>query len=90
MSTYIVAFANGPFEYAESEYISPLSGRTVPLRLYSEFDHLTVVVYWTNIRTSYYRPGRSSRGTYILFYFQSKILIQLGFCSSALTSELAP
>ena len=34
MSTYIVAFANGPFEYVESSYKSPLSGHTRPLRIY--------------------------------------------------------
>ena len=34
MSTYIVAFANGPFEYLESSYTSPLSGTTRPLRIY--------------------------------------------------------
>jgi len=37
MSTYIVAFANGPFEYFETSYISPLSGKTRPLRAYGEF-----------------------------------------------------
>ncbi|KAG8952836.1 Aminopeptidase 2 mitochondrial [Tulasnella sp. 419] len=35
MSTYLVAFANGPFEYLESSYTSPLSGRKVPLRIYA-------------------------------------------------------
>lgn len=34
MSTYIVAFANGPFKYLESSYKSPLSGKTRPLRIY--------------------------------------------------------
>jgi hypothetical protein len=36
MSTYIVAFANGQFEYLESSYTSPLSGTTRPLRIYGE------------------------------------------------------
>lgn len=35
MSTYIVAFANGPFTYIEDSYKSPLSGKSRPLRVYS-------------------------------------------------------
>ncbi|KAH7103915.1 leucyl aminopeptidase [Auriculariales sp. MPI-PUGE-AT-0066] len=35
MSSYIVAFANGDFKYAESSYTSPLSGKTRPLRVYA-------------------------------------------------------
>ncbi|KAF9650846.1 hypothetical protein BDM02DRAFT_3217429 [Thelephora ganbajun] len=31
MSTYLVAYANGVFEYLESSYTSPLSGKTRPL-----------------------------------------------------------
>ncbi|KAJ7066128.1 leucyl aminopeptidase [Mycena amicta] len=38
MSTYIVAFACGPFAYSELEYTSSLSGRTVPVRLYATPD----------------------------------------------------
>lgn len=34
MSTYIVAFANGIFEYLESSYQSSLSGKVRPLRIY--------------------------------------------------------
>ncbi len=34
MSTYLVAYANGPFEYLESSYVSPLSGKERPLRIY--------------------------------------------------------
>lgn len=37
MSTYIVAYANGPFAYLESSYKSPLSGKVRPLRIYSKF-----------------------------------------------------
>lgn len=37
MSTYLVAFANGNFEYIESEYVSPLSGKKRPLRVYGIF-----------------------------------------------------
>jgi len=36
MSSYIVAFANGPFEFLETSVVMPLSGKTVPLRIYSE------------------------------------------------------
>ncbi|THU85373.1 leukotriene A4 hydrolase N-terminal domain-containing protein, partial [Dendrothele bispora CBS 962.96] len=34
MSTYIVAFASGPFEYIESKVKLPISGMEVPLRVY--------------------------------------------------------
>ena len=42
MSTYIVAYANGPFAYLESSYTSPLSGKVRPLRIYSMFIALSV------------------------------------------------
>ncbi|KAK7047289.1 Aminopeptidase 2 mitochondrial [Paramarasmius palmivorus] len=35
MSTYIVAYANGRFDHMESTYISPLTGDTIPLRIYA-------------------------------------------------------
>ncbi|CAE6469567.1 unnamed protein product, partial [Rhizoctonia solani] len=38
MSSYLVAFANGHFEYLESSYTSPLSGTTRPLRIYATKD----------------------------------------------------
>ncbi|KAH9921041.1 leucyl aminopeptidase [Fomitopsis serialis] len=38
MSTYLVAFANGRFEYLEGSYTSPLSGKTRPLRAYATKD----------------------------------------------------
>lgn len=34
MSSYLVAFANGPFEYLEKKVVMPLSGKTIPLRMY--------------------------------------------------------
>ncbi|KAH7340339.1 leucyl aminopeptidase [Rhizoctonia solani] len=37
MSSYLVAFANGHFEYLESSYTSPISGKTRPLRIYAQF-----------------------------------------------------
>ena len=36
MSSYIVAFANGPFEYLEKSVVMPLSGKTLPLRIYGD------------------------------------------------------
>lgn len=38
MSTYIVAFANGPFVHREDSYKSPLTGKVRPLRIYSTPD----------------------------------------------------
>ncbi|EIW77439.1 hypothetical protein CONPUDRAFT_84517 [Coniophora puteana RWD-64-598 SS2] len=35
MSTYIVAYASGPFQYIEGSYTSPLSGKKRPLRVYA-------------------------------------------------------
>ncbi|KAI0717276.1 peptidase family M1-domain-containing protein [Cerioporus squamosus] len=39
MSTYIVAYANGPFEFVEGSYTSPLSGKVRPLRFYGVYPH---------------------------------------------------
>lgn len=36
MSSYLVAFANGHFEFLETSVVMPLSGKTVPLRIYSK------------------------------------------------------
>ncbi|KAJ6565669.1 peptidase family M1-domain-containing protein [Mycena sp. CBHHK59/15] len=41
MSTYIVAFASGPFAHLESSFTSPLTGRVVPLRIYSTPDYIS-------------------------------------------------
>ncbi|KAF8061516.1 leucyl aminopeptidase [Lyophyllum atratum] len=38
MSTYIVAFANGDFKYLEKSVDMPLSGKTLPLRIYATAD----------------------------------------------------
>ena len=48
MSTYLVAYASGPFEYLESSYTSPLSGKVRPLRIYGTF----VVFIQTNKHTT--------------------------------------
>jgi len=36
VSSYLVAFANGPFEYLEDSVFLPLSKKTLPLRIYSQ------------------------------------------------------
>ena len=38
MSSYIVAWANGPFSYLEDSYTSPISGTVRPLRVYTTED----------------------------------------------------
>lgn len=40
MSTYLLAYANGPFEYIEASYTSPLSGKVRPLRMYTTEDKI--------------------------------------------------
>ncbi|KAE8260863.1 hypothetical protein A4X13_0g94 [Tilletia indica] len=35
MSSYLLTWANGPFEYLESSYKSVRSGKTIPLRIYA-------------------------------------------------------
>lgn len=37
MSSYIVAFANGHFDFIESSVKMPLSGRIIPLRIYCAY-----------------------------------------------------
>jgi len=34
ISSYLIAWANGPFEFVEGSYTSPLSGKTRPVRIY--------------------------------------------------------
>lgn len=36
VSTYLVAYANGPFEYIEGSYTSPISGKVRPVRMYGK------------------------------------------------------
>lgn len=40
MSSYIVAVANGPFQFLETSVKMPLSGKTVPLKIYSKHEIL--------------------------------------------------
>ena len=37
VSSYLVAYANGPFEYLETKFTSSLSGKTIPLRIYGNY-----------------------------------------------------
>ncbi|WFD28387.1 Aminopeptidase 2 mitochondrial [Malassezia nana] len=39
MSSYLVGWANGVFEHRNGSYTSPLTGRTVPLRIYATADY---------------------------------------------------
>ncbi|KAH8102858.1 peptidase family M1-domain-containing protein [Cristinia sonorae] len=50
MSTYIVAFANGVFEYKESAYKSPLSGKTRVLRVYATSDLINQVQWSLDVK----------------------------------------
>jgi aminopeptidase 2 len=45
MSTYIVAYANGHFDYLESSYTSPISGKTKPLRIYGNSIRLVTAIF---------------------------------------------
>ncbi|KZT39817.1 hypothetical protein SISSUDRAFT_1060871 [Sistotremastrum suecicum HHB10207 ss-3] len=38
MSTYLVAFANGDFKVVEDSYTSPISGKVIPVRVYTTPD----------------------------------------------------
>ena len=40
MSTYLVAYANGEFEYLETTTTLPLKNRVLPLRIYSRSEVL--------------------------------------------------
>jgi len=50
VSTYLVAIANGPFEYLESSYESPLSGKVRPLRIYATKDLIHQAQYGLDIK----------------------------------------
>ncbi|KAH8102857.1 leucyl aminopeptidase [Cristinia sonorae] len=51
MSTYIVAYANGEFEYLESSYTSPLSGKTRPLRTYATRDLIDHMAFALEVKS---------------------------------------
>jgi hypothetical protein len=56
MSTYIVAIANGTFAHLETSVKMPLSGKTVPLRIYSQYQaspystRLTNLYFYSHLR----------------------------------------
>ncbi|KDQ59543.1 hypothetical protein JAAARDRAFT_33120 [Jaapia argillacea MUCL 33604] len=50
MSTYIVAYANGHFDYLESSYKSPLSGKTRPLRIYATSDNIHMAQFALDVK----------------------------------------
>lgn len=60
MSSYIVAFANGEFEFLESSVVMPLSGKTIPLRIYSNGHLFFCLACFFNI--SFSDEGRYSPG----------------------------
>ncbi|KAH9964734.1 peptidase family M1-domain-containing protein [Lactifluus volemus] len=50
MSTYLLAIANGDFVHLESSYISPLSGKVRPLRIYATSDVIHQAQYALDIK----------------------------------------
>lgn len=46
MSSYIVAFSNGHFEFLENSVIMPLSGKTIPLRIYGMIMSVTQISFY--------------------------------------------
>jgi aminopeptidase 2 len=62
MSTYLLVYASGPFGYIETSYVSPLSGKTRPLRFYCEFTLLFRPSSWLDTAT----PDVVKKGQYCL------------------------
>ncbi|KAF9054698.1 leucyl aminopeptidase [Panaeolus papilionaceus] len=52
MSTYIVAFANGHFKHLETSVVMPLSGKTVPLRIYATPDVIHQAQFALDVKAS--------------------------------------
>ncbi|KAF5386726.1 hypothetical protein D9615_001832 [Tricholomella constricta] len=52
MSTYIVAFANGHFEYLEKSVSMPLSGKNLPLRIYATADIIHQAQFALDVKAS--------------------------------------
>jgi aminopeptidase 2 len=50
MSTYLVAWANGPFEHLESSYTSPISGKTKRLKIYATKDYIKQAQYALDVK----------------------------------------
>ncbi|KAF5358359.1 hypothetical protein D9756_001847 [Leucocoprinus leucothites] len=49
MSTYIVAWANGHLDYTEDSVFLPLSGKTIPLRIYATADQVHQTKFSLNL-----------------------------------------
>ncbi|KAG6885073.1 hypothetical protein C0993_006152 [Termitomyces sp. T159_Od127] len=52
MSTYIVAFANGHFEHLEKSVVMPLSGKTIPLKIYATADVIHQAQFALDVKAS--------------------------------------
>ncbi|KAI1788458.1 peptidase family M1-domain-containing protein [Ganoderma leucocontextum] len=50
VSTYLIAYANGPFVYLEDSYKSPLSGKVRPLRIYTTPDVISQAQFALDIK----------------------------------------
>lgn len=52
ISSYLVAYANGPFEFIEGHYTSPISGKRRPVRMYAtkEIIHQAKFALDVNVR----------------------------------------
>ncbi|KAF8910576.1 leucyl aminopeptidase [Gymnopilus junonius] len=50
MSSYLVAFANGEFGYLESSVVMPLSGKTLPLRVYATKDVISQAQFALDVK----------------------------------------
>ena len=62
MSTYIVAIANGTFAHLETSVKMPLSGKTIPLRIYSQYQGFPYPACPTNLHV-YSHPRRDPPGS---------------------------
>lgn len=51
MSTYLVAYANGPFEYVEDYSTSPLTGKVRPVRVYGTKDVIHQAKFALDVNT---------------------------------------
>ncbi|KAF8162999.1 leucyl aminopeptidase [Crassisporium funariophilum] len=52
MSSYIVAFANGHFDFLETSVKMPLSGKTIPLRIYTTSDVIHQAQYALDVKAA--------------------------------------
>ncbi|KAH9483761.1 Aminopeptidase 2, mitochondrial [Psilocybe cubensis] len=52
MSSYIVAVANGPFKFLETSVVMPLSGKTIPLRIYTTPDLIHQAQYALDVKAA--------------------------------------